>query len=102
MGRLNRFDLNRIKKDFKIDYFFETGTFYGEGVAYALQTPFDKIFSVEIIPQIAEEARNRFNHSSNIEIITSNSFSALETVLPVVKGNIIFWLDAHFPGADAG
>ena len=102
MGSLKRFDLNRIIKDYNIAYLFETGTFLGDGVAYAQQSNFKKIFSVEIIPQIAADARKRFANDTSVEIITADSISALQKTLPTLNENIIFWLDAHFPGADAG
>lgn len=102
MGLLNRFDLCRIVKEYKIRYFFETGTFWGDGVAYALQTPFQKLLSVEVIPEIADKAKHRFEEQSQVEIIEGESVAVLESELPKLNGNCIFWLDAHFPGADAG
>jgi hypothetical protein len=102
MGLLNRFDLCRIVKEYKIRYFFETGTFWGDGVAYALQAPFQKLISVEVIPEIADKAKHRFEEQSQVEIIEGESVTVLERELPKLNGNCIFWLDAHFPGADAG
>ncbi|HYK57344.1 MAG TPA: hypothetical protein VEV15_12825 [Flavisolibacter sp.] len=102
MGLLNRFDLCRIVKEYKIRNFFETGTFWGDGVAYALQAPFQKLVSVEVIPEIADKAKHRFEEQSHVEIIEGESVAVLESELPKLDGNCIFWLDAHFPGADAG
>ncbi len=99
---LHRFDLQRIVKDYKIDFLFESGTFRGDALAYALSAPFTKMISVEIVPELADAARKRFELEPRIEILTNDSLSALENVLPALKGNGIFWLDAHFPGADAG
>jgi hypothetical protein len=101
MGSLSRFDLGRIIKEYDTPNMFETGTFLGEGVAYALKAPFTKIISVEIIPGIAAKARTRFASEHKVEIIESDSIAALQQKLPSLNGNIIFWLDAHFPGADA-
>lgn len=102
MGSINRFDLARMKKDFNTHFFFETGTFKGDGVAYASDQAFDKIISVEIIPELASDAAKRFREDPRVSIITSDSISALQQQLMGLKGNGIFWLDAHFPGADAG
>jgi hypothetical protein len=102
MGNLIRFDLERIIKDYDAPYFFETGTFLGDGVAYAQLFPFKKIFSVEIIPAIACQAKMRFMAYPDISIIQGDSVSALKSQLPLIFNNIVFWLDAHFPGADAG
>lgn len=101
MGRLSRFDLSRIIKEYKTTNLFETGTFWGEGVAYASQFQFNKILSAEIIPEIAAKAKSRFIANDTIEIIEADSIAALEKRLPLLQGNTLFWLDAHFPGADA-
>jgi len=102
MGKLNRFDLSRIIEKFKTPVFFETGTFRGDGVEYALQSPFKQIISIEIIPGLADEAKKRFAGIGKVKIIEGDSSSAMENELPRLAGNCIFWLDAHFPGADAG
>lgn len=101
MGSLSRFDLSRIIKEYKTTNLFETGTFWGDGVACALQHSFNKIVSVEIIPEIATKAKSRFADNEKVEIIEADSITALEKQLPLLKGNTVFWLDAHFPGADA-
>ena len=44
------------------------------------------------------------NHS-HIDLLKMDiegaEIEVLEQILPEIKGNITFWLDAHFPGADA-
>lgn len=102
MGSIKRFDLTRIITEFNTKYFFETGTFWGDGVEYALKSPFRQILSVEIIPEIAEKARARFLDKKTVEIIEGSSEDALTQRVSEIDGNCIFWLDAHFPGADAG
>lgn len=102
MGQLARFDLGRIMADYDTPYLFESGTFLGDGVVYASGFPFKKIISVEIIPEIAAAAKQRFAGMKHVSIIHADSISALKETLPTIKKNIVFWLDAHFPGADAG
>lgn len=102
MGALNRFDLCRIIREYEILYFFETGTFWGDGVAYALQSPFKKLLSVEVVPEIASKAAERFVNIKNVCVLEGDSVTILGQELPYLKGNCLFWLDAHFPGADAG
>lgn len=102
MGSIARFNLGKIQKDYCAPYFFETGTFRGDGIAYARSFPFKKIFSSEIIPSLAEESRKRFLSDADIFIFEGDSVSVLERSLKEVDDNCIFWLDAHFPGADAG
>jgi hypothetical protein len=102
MGFINQFNVDRIIRDYQINYFFETGTWKGDAVAYALQFPFEKIISAEIIPEIADKAKWRFQKESRVKIIEASSPDALYAELPPLNGNCLFWLDAHFPGADAG
>lgn len=97
-----RFDLKRIIQKYDTPYMFETGTYLGEGVAHALQASFTRIFSVEIVSEIAARATSRFAYDEKVTIIEGNSVTALEMILPSITGNCLFWLDAHFPGADAG
>lgn len=102
MGTIRRFDLGRIIKEYHTPDFFETGTFRGDGVDYALKFPFRQVNSVEIVPEIAGEAKQRFATNGNVKIMNADSVSALRDTLPGIKTNCVFWLDAHFPGADAG
>lgn len=102
MGLINRFDLTRIIREYHTPYFFETGTWKGDAVAYALKSPFAKIISTEIIPQIALKAGKRFLSTDKVKIIEGNSVDVMAEELPKLNGNCVFWLDAHFPGADAG
>lgn len=102
MGSLTRFNLAKLKKQAGADYFFETGTWRGDGLAYAARENFRKLFSSEIIASIASQAQERFRNDSRITIINDSSTSALDKYLGLVDGNCIFWLDAHYPGAEEG
>jgi hypothetical protein len=102
MGVINQFNVDRIIRDYNIKFFFETGTWKGDAVAYALQFPFERIISAEIVPPIADGAKSRFKEETRVKIIEASSIKALSAELPLLKGNCLFWLDAHFPGADAG
>lgn len=102
MGFIQQFDLGRIIRDYHTRFFVETGTWKGDGVEAALAFPFDKIISAEIVPEIAAAAASRFTDHPQVTIIESSSAAMLEAWLPVLEGNCLFWLDAHFPGADAG
>ena len=97
MGSLKRFDLDRIIQNFNTKFFFETGTWKGDGVAYAAKYNFTKIYSSEVVPEFAEKAKERFKNQGQIEIINKNSIDTLKEVIPSIKGNCIFWLDAHYP-----
>ena len=102
MGSLKRFNLSRIISEYRTEYLFETGTWKGDSVKYASQFGFKKIFSSEIVKEIADTAGKRFQNQTHIEIINDNSIDALRKKVLDMKGNCLFWLDAHFPGAEEG
>lgn len=95
------FNLTELVSEFSLDNFVETGTGRGDSVDYVLNT-FKNIKSIEIHPEIVRTARNRFNGNNNVTIIEGHSTDKLKELVPSLKGNTLFWLDAHFPGADFG
>lgn len=102
MGSINRFDLNKLIKKYNVQYFFETGTWKGDGLAYASKFPFKKLLSCEIMEEIYHKANNRFKNHNNIQIKLGASEEALASLNNEITGNCLFWLDAHYPGAEEG
>jgi hypothetical protein len=102
VGTLKRFNLNRIIRKYNISYLFETGTWKGDSIAYAQKHKFKRIYSSEIVKEIADKAKERFRGNDRIEIIEQNSTDALRDTIGRIDGNCLFWLDAHFPGAEEG
>lgn len=102
MGFISDFDLDGIIRKYGIHHFFETGTWKGDAVQHALQFSFRRIFSVEIVSEIAMNAQKKFEEETRVTILEGNSTIALANELPRLQGSCLFWLDAHFPGADAG
>jgi hypothetical protein len=100
MGDLKIFDIQDIKQKYKLDIFFETGTFYGDTVDWLIPI-FDELHSVEIYDELFEKAKNRFKNESKVNIHHGNSTEVLNKILPTINRSVLFWLDAHFPGADA-
>lgn len=101
MGSINRFDLGEVIKKFDIKYFVETGTLYGDGVDYALKYSFDRIFSIEIEDILFNKAVEKYRNVPSVNIIKGDSSKILSNIVEQLDGNTIFWLDAHFPGADS-
>ena len=104
MGTLRFFNLQSMMESYGCRVLIETGTGLGDGVQYASYYHFDRIWSVEIHPDIAATARERFDTDRRIEVVNATSEEALARVLPTIDRDtpILFWLDAHFPGADFG
>jgi hypothetical protein len=102
MGRIKRFNLRKLIDISGARFFFETGTWRGDGLAYAAKHPFQKLYSSEIIESVATKAKKRFEENSKVMIFTGSSTEALEALTPTLDAPCIFWLDAHFPGAEEG
>jgi len=102
MGAINRFNLDELIEKFNLEYFFETGTLRGEGIEYALKSNFKKIFSIEIVEETYNIAANKFKDNKKVKIIYGDSSKIIVDLVKQLPGNTLFWLDAHFPGADIG
>jgi hypothetical protein len=75
----------------------ETGTYLGH-TTEILSRHGEMIYSIEPEPKLFENARRRFGHVKNIEIINGASEDVFPTLLPRVSGNVNFWLDGHYSG----
>jgi len=103
MGHIDRFNIQTYIEDFDTSIFIETGTGIGHSLQHAVQFPFEKIYTIEIVESLYEQCKEQFKEHTNCEFINNNSKDGLVDILKGTKeGNICFWLDAHFPGADFG
>lgn len=102
MGTIRRFSLMEIKGKTGIDVFVETGTLYGHGVDYALESGINKIISIEINDELADKAIEKYSQEKKVTIIKGDSSEVIPQLASTIHEPSIFWLDAHFPGADAG
>jgi hypothetical protein len=75
----------------------ETGTYLGETTRRLAQVA-DMVYSIEPEPTLFANAQTYFQASKNIEIINGLSEDILPDLLPKLRGDICFWLDAHFSG----
>jgi hypothetical protein len=100
MGDLNIFDLNK----YKCNVFIETGTGKGTGIEYALQFPFEEIHSIEIHDELYDYCIDKFLGEKRVTLWHGDSIFILKKLLKIIPQNdrCLFWLDAHFPGADFG
>jgi hypothetical protein len=100
MGNLSRFNLTPFIERAGAKILVETGTGKGEGLECASEYPFEEIYSIEILPDQVEKLRPKFAHDPRIHLLVGESTAVLKDLIPKLKFNAIFWLDAHFPGAD--
>ena len=102
MGTIKAFDLDEIIKKANTKVFVETGTLYGDSVDHALKFGFDLIISIEINESLAEKAKQKYANESRVQIIQGDSAEIISDLSWDLKEPVLWWLDAHFPGADAG
>jgi hypothetical protein len=102
MGSLARFDLPKLMHFYGIKHFVETGTGHGQSLALAARLPFKTLRSCEIEPTLANAATAAFFTDDRIKISCDISLVFLDDVCRDTPQDepILFWLDAHFPGAD--
>ena len=79
----------------------ETGTLMGDMVD-AMKNHFSQIYSIEISPELAKKAQQRFRNNNNIQIIEADSATALKTLVPNIQESALFWLDGHYSGGNTG
>jgi hypothetical protein len=77
----------------------ETGTYYGEMVA-AVKNHFDRVFSIEFDPALAQRAKGRFERDPRIRILEGDSAVVLPELLKSLAAPALFWLDAGYWGWD--
>lgn len=77
----------------------ETGTYYGEMVA-ALRKQFDRIYSIELDPELAGYSRQRFKNYPEVKILEGDSGTLVPQVVAQLDRPAVFWLDAGYYGVD--
>lgn len=96
MGALKRFNLG----NYGCNVYVETGT--GQGLTLAKAYPhFSKLFSVDLDSALVMQARTNFP-GARIDIDLSTNFLERLFTSGAIreKDSVLFFLDAHFPGAD--
>ncbi len=104
MGQLNQaIQIENVLDFYTIDNFVETGTGAAEVVRSVNEINEDvNIHTIEIIEEIYDKNKIKFSYLNNVNWHLGESSEVLPEIIPKLKGNTLFWLDAHFPGADFG
>lgn len=104
MGKIH--DVLQIKNTvdaFRIKTFIETGTGSGDAVRVMLSyAPDLEIHTIEIFEPIYMSNLPKFERNRNVHLHFGQSSTVLPTILPTLAHPTLFWLDAHYPGADYG
>lgn len=106
MGSITRFNLFDLYNMFGVRHFVETGTGKGEAIAHIKdgEPAFKTLLSCEIDEKLSDEASSRFVRDLRVHVFNTPSEVFLGWVCSILPYDepILFWLDAHFPGADYG
>jgi hypothetical protein len=93
---------NRKKHSLILEYarahalrtFVETGTYTGETVD-AVRAQFERVWTIELEPTLADLARLRFAPFPEISVLQGDSTDKLRDVLAQLHEPALFWLDGH-------
>jgi hypothetical protein len=80
---------------YRLRTLIETGTYYGEMVA-ALQRRFDRVDSVESLPDLAGAAARKFKRFPHVRIVEGESQQVIPEILRTLHAPALFWLDAGY------
>jgi hypothetical protein len=75
----------------------ETGTYYGEMIS-AMKNYFDRLYSMEFDPALAQRAVRIFARDLKIQILEGDSQQVLPALLKSLAQPALFWLDAGYYG----
>ena len=104
MGQLNQaIQIKNVLDFYDIKNFVETGTGQAEVVQTVVEADDNlNIHTIEVIPEIYDKNKINFSYLKDVNWHLGTSFDILPEILPDLKGTTLFWMDAHFPGADFG
>lgn len=92
--------LRQYAAAYRLRILVETGTHYGEMLA-ALKNGFDRLYSIELLPEYHEKARRRFQADPQVELFCGDSAVVLPQVIARLQEPALFWLDGHHNQAPA-
>lgn len=78
-----------------IPNFVETGTYKGNSAIWAASN-FDKVYTIEISPELSKYAASRPDAKENIEFIVGSSKTEMPKLVERINGPALYWLDGHW------
>ena len=89
--------LSRVRREFRLDFFVETGTAAGHTTELAA-IYFDVVFTCEIDSNLLAVAQKRLEQYHNIRFYNMSSPEFIRKIKPSVSQPALWWLDAHWCG----
>lgn len=105
MGQINHpMKLKETLESFGIKNFVETGTGDGSSMNKVIDTEvLNKHYGIELDTELFSNLMKRYDGNENVIIFNGYSEDCMGAVLEELSDDpTLFWLDAHFPGADYG
>ena len=105
MGQINHpMKLKETLESFGIKNFVETGTGDGSSMNKVIDTEvLDKQYGIELDIELFSNLMKQYDGNENVILFNGYSEDCMDAVLEELSEDpTLFWLDAHFPGADYG
>ncbi|CAI8271948.1 MAG: Uncharacterised protein [Gammaproteobacteria bacterium] len=98
---IKRAILKATANEFGAKTFVETGTFLGD-TPWFFRNEFSRIFTVEVQPDYASLAAERFSRFNHIDVIEGDSAVRLKDIVPQIEDRALYWLDGHYSSGTTG
>jgi hypothetical protein len=92
--------INHARRTTGSTTFIETGTYLG-GTAHRCSKVFDAVYTIELSPELAQQAKRNLARRANVEVIQGDAIVELDNLLqsrPIERATI--FLDGHFSGGN--
>lgn len=94
--------LSAYLRRFELGKFIETGTHFGDTLAFMAQNKNTTCTSIEFADSYYERAVKRFESYPNVEVLHGDSGVLLPSLVEKLEVPALFWLDGHWSGGDTG
>ena len=91
--------IKEYARKYQCPIFFETGTYKGDMIQ-AVKHDFKQIYSVELSESLYQKAKLRFQNDPHVILCQGDSGKVLAETLKQISKPCLFWLDAHYSGAN--
>ncbi|MDA0237640.1 MAG: hypothetical protein O3B03_03905 [Proteobacteria bacterium] len=86
-----------LRNGFSDATWIESGTFLGQTTQLLARNAI-RVYSIEPDNRLFLQAKALFSKQENIKIINGTSEDVFPELLPIISGDINFWLDGHYSG----
>jgi hypothetical protein len=92
--------LSAYRRRYGLFQFIETGTYFGETLAYMAHQKSVHATSIELNDAYYKAAEQRFGGYSNVTILHGDSGKLLPELVRQLQAPALFWLDGHYSGGE--